>query len=95
MPHKSQRRRGKHSAQSKKRKSRLDSSVTVAQQQTTAQTYRPVSRPSVSAPSASVPAHIATPTATQYPYIVAELRRIGILAGIVLAILIVLASVLH
>lgn len=59
-----------------------------------AQTSQPVTPPRLSIPSVSAPTPKAAPTTAQYQYITAELRRIGILAGIVLAILIVLALVL-
>jgi len=91
MPGKSQR---KHLSQSKKRKRRRGSSAIAVQQQPVSQTYEPVSQPVVSAPSASVLTPKATQIAAHYPYIVTELRRIGILAGIMLAILVVLALVL-
>jgi hypothetical protein len=92
MPGKSQR---KHLSQSKKRKKRRGSSAIAVQQQPVAQTYEPVSQPVVSAPSPSELTPKATPSVTtSYPYIVAELRRIGILAGIMLAVLVVLALVL-
>ena len=91
MPGKSRRR---HSSQSKKKKWQRGSSAIAAQRQTVAQTYKPVSQPEVLAPSASTRAPIAAQTAAHYPYVVAELRRIGILAGIILAILVVLALVL-
>jgi hypothetical protein len=92
MPGKSQR---KHISQSKKRKRKRGSSaIAVQQQQPVSQTYEPVSEPVVSAPPASEPALKAIETAAQYPYIVNELRRIGILTGIMLAILVVLALVL-
>ena len=94
MPGKSRHGKGRHSRQSKKRKSsrRLDlekqhSSAMAAQQQTLAQ-------PSEPAPLASVPTPVAKPVAIQYPYVAIELRRIGILAGIMLVILVVLALVL-
>ena len=91
MPGKSQR---KHLPQSKKRKRRRDSSAIAAQQQPVSQTYEPVSQPVVSAPSPSVLTPKVTQTVARYPYIVTELQRIGILAGIMLAILVVLALVL-
>ncbi len=93
MPSKSQRGRSKRLSQSKKRRERQSSSARVAQQ-TTAQTSKPVSHSGVSTPSASAPARVVTVTAARYPYIVTELRRIGILAGIMLIILVVLALVL-
>lgn len=91
MPGKPQR---KHLSQSKKRKRRRGSSAIAVQQQPVSQTYEPVSEPVVSAPSVSELAPKAIQTAAHYPYIVNELRRIGILAGIMLAILVVLAVVL-
>jgi hypothetical protein len=86
MPGKSRRSRGK--ARSKKRQGTL---ARVAEQHVV--TDMPVT-PTVPAPSISVPPPIATPTRARYPYVVTELRRIGILAGIMLAILVVLALVL-
>jgi len=94
MPGKSRHVRGKRSPQSKKRKSRQRFLATVAQQQVVAQTYEPVSRPGVPVPSASVPTPIAKLAAVRYPHISTELRTIGILAGIMLIILAVLALVL-
>jgi len=61
-----------------------------AQQQVVAQPEQPITPPKVSAPSAGVPA----PTLARYPHVVNELRRIGILAGIILVILVVLSFVL-
>lgn len=76
--------------QSKRRKIRQQSSANVAQQPVVTQTDKPVA----STPSAGMPTSRATPNTGRYPYVVAELRRIGILAGITLVILIVLALVL-
>jgi len=92
MPHKSQRRRGKHSAQSKKRKSRLDSSVTVAQQQAVAQDYKSISQ--APTPSAKVLTAKSILPPVQHPYITIELRRIALLAGIMLTVLVVLHFVI-
>lgn len=91
MPGKS---RQKHQSQSKKKKRRRGSSAIAAQEPAVSQIYEPVSEPVVSAPSASVVTPKAKQTTARYPYIVTELRRIGILAGITLAILVVLALVL-
>ena len=91
MPGKSRRGYPPRSKRGKGRRSRL---VTVAQQQAVAQSYKPVPRPEVSAPSVSVPTPMPTQTAVHYPYIVTELRTIGILAGVMLAILVILALVL-
>ena len=94
MPGKSRHRKGKHLPQSKKGKSRQRFSAPVAQQQAVAQTYEPVSRPGVPAPSVSVLTPVAKLAAARYPYIATELRTIGILAGIMLIILTILALVL-
>jgi len=94
MPGKSRRRRGKYSFQGKKKKGRPSRPTILTQQPAVAQTAEPVSSPSVSVPSASVPTPMAKPAAVQYPYIATELRTIGILAGIMLIVLIVLALVL-
>ena len=91
MPSKS--RRG-HPPRSKRGKGNWSRPVTVPQQQVVAQSYKPTPRPEVPAPSVSVPASVSTQTAVHYPYIVTELRTIGILAGAMLAILVVLALIL-
>jgi len=80
--------KSRHSRRSKKGKGRQVSSTVAAQQQAVTQTPKPA------APSASAPTPLATLTAVRYPYIVTELRRIGILAGIMLVILVVLALIL-
>ena len=92
MPGKSRHGRGKHLSRGKKRKGRRSPLAIAAQQQVATQTYKPVSQPEVSAPSAGVPT--PAPTTARYPYITTELRRIGILGGIMLAILVGLALVL-
>ncbi len=88
MPGKSRHGRGKRSFHGKKGKSRRSSPPIVTQQQLVSQTYKPV------APSVSAAAPMPAQTAAQYPHALTELRRIGILAGIMLAILVVLALVL-
>ncbi len=80
--------------QSKRRKSRQSFSATAAQQRAVAQTSKSVVSPPLSAPPVSVPTPMAKLSPARYPYIVAELRRFGILAGIMLVILIVLALVI-
>jgi len=92
MSGKSRHSRRKRFSQNKKRKGRQSSPGAVVPQQAGIQTDEPAAPAQVAAPSASAP--VPAPTAAQYPYILAELRRIGILAGIVLVILIVLALVL-
>ena len=83
------RRKKKHSLQSKKRRRQI-STVLTSQQPAVAQTYKPAAPPKVLAPSVKEP----TPTVAHYPQISSELRRIGMLAGILLVTLVVLALVL-
>ncbi|MFC2012858.1 hypothetical protein ACFLUE_01070 [Chloroflexota bacterium] len=45
-------------------------------------------------PSASKPVTAAAPPAVKYPFVAAEIRRIGILAGIMLITLVILSLVL-
>ena len=92
MPGKSRHGRKKHLPQGKKRKGRQSSPGAVASQQAEIQADKPAAPDQVAAPSAGTP--VPVPTAARYPYILAELRRIGILAGVVLVILIVLTIVL-
>lgn len=87
MPKKSRRVKA---LQSKRKKFRQQLSAAVAQPPVVTQTDKPVA----STPSAGMPTSRATPNTARYPYVVAELRRIGVLAGITLVILIVLALVL-
>ncbi len=95
MPGKSRRGRGKHSSQSKKGKSGLGHPTVPTQQPVVSQSQEPVRRPIVPAPSAKVPTSVAKPATIQYSNVATELRTIGILAGIMLTILIVLVLVLH
>ena len=62
-----------------------------SQQPAVAQTYKPVAPPKVTAPSVKEP----TPAVARYPQISNELRRIGMLAGIMVVTLVVLALVLR
>ncbi len=94
MPGKSRRDRRKHSFQGKKKKGRRSPPGVVAQWQTDIQIDRPVAPPSVAAPSVSTPAPMPVLTAVRHPYVLAELRRISILGGVILAILVVLVLVL-
>ena len=94
MPGKSRHGRRKHSFQGKKKKGRQSPPGVVAQRQADVQIDKPVASPRVAAPSASAPAPMPVLTAVRHPYILTELRRIGILAGVMLAILVVLVLVL-
>ncbi len=94
MPGKSRHDRRKRSFQGKKKKGRRSPPGVVAQRQADIQTDKPVAPPRVAAPLTSAPAPRSVLTAVRYPYILTELRRIGILAGIMLVILVVLVLVL-
>lgn len=93
MPNKSRHSKRKYSTPSKIGKEKHHSLGMTTGQPITAQTLMPAhlgkkdSRVSMATPSAK-------PTAEKYQYIIAEVRRIGILAGIIILILIVLALVL-
>jgi hypothetical protein len=91
MPGKS--RRGKHLPRGKRKKGRKGFSAQVAQPSAVGQAYEPAPQAGMIAPSTKVPTPRATVIAAQHPNIVAELRRIGILAGIILVILVVLALI--
>jgi len=88
MPGKSRRRRGRHLPRSKRRKGVL---APVAQPSAVTQGYESSAQAEVAVPRAKAP----TPRATvaQPPNVAAELRRIGIVAGITLAVLVVSALI--
>jgi len=83
MSSKSRNARGKRSSRSKKRKGGQRFSTAVNPQQAVTETPKPTPQPSTPIPKVKL-------VAAQYPYIVKELRTIGILAGIMLTILVVL-----
>ena len=97
MTGKSRRRKSKYSAQSKKRKGTPARPVASAQQPTATREYEPAepaASPELPVPVANIPTPTVKPGVVRYPYIATELRTIGILAGIMLIILIVLALIL-
>jgi hypothetical protein len=95
MSSKSRRKRGKHSFQAKKRKGRLTPAPIASQAPPAGEIRAPVaSPPPASAPPVSAPAARAAPATSGYPYVAGELRRIGILAAIMVAALIILSQVL-
>jgi hypothetical protein len=94
MSGKSRRSRAKRSYQGKKKKVRLSSANVAAQPPAAAQATESVMPPRVAAPPARVPTPAPKPAEFRYPFITTELRRIGILAGIMLVVLVVLAVVL-
>jgi hypothetical protein len=92
MPRKSRHIKGKY-PHSKKSKAKLRHGAMAPQQPAVGETPQPAATISMPSPS-SVPTPPTRLRTAQYPYITTELRRIGILAGIILVILIVLALVL-
>jgi hypothetical protein len=87
-------RRGKKFSQSQRRKNRLSQPAPIRQQPVTAQAVETVPGSRVPpAPLKTVSPAVKPVTAT-YPYVGRELMFIGILAGIILAIIIVLGFVL-
>lgn len=94
MTGKSRHRRGKHIVQAKKRKGRRPLSVLASQQKIVVQGDKTDVIPAeVTAPSPG--AVVTMPNIIGRQELVIELRRIGILAGIMLVILIILALVLR
>ena len=94
MPGKSRHGRKKSSFQGKKKKGRRSSPPVFAQRQALTEAREPVVSPKVIAPAAKPSTPVSVPSIVQYPHVLTELRRIGILAGIMLVILVVLALVL-
>lgn len=92
MPKKSWQGRRKQFARSKRKKQRR--SPAVVQQQTATSTPVAAVPPGVSVPVAGVSAPKVVHAVAQHPYVVGELKRISILAGAMIVILIVLALVL-
>ena len=95
MPGKSKHRKGKYLAKSKKGEGGVSHPALATQPPAATQAQRPepVSSPAMPVPLVSGPVQPVKP-AVQHPHIAAELLTIGILAGIMLTILVVLASVL-
>jgi len=93
MSGKSQRGRGRHVPRSKRRKGGKGFSAPVAQPSAVAQRHEPAPQPDMLVPSAKAPTPRATVAVAQHHNIAAELRRIGILAGTMLVILVVSALV--
>jgi len=90
MPGKSRHGKGKHPHHSKKSKAIRRQAGISLQQQATSVAPKPAA-PVESPPAPKAEAAIITP---RYPYVAGELKRIGILAGIMIVLLIVLSIVL-
>ena len=94
MPSKSRRKRSKQSFHGKKRKGKLTPVLKTTEPATASQTGTPADPPTVTAPPVSKPAPAPTPTAASYPYVTSELKRIGIIAAIMIVVLVILSRVL-
>jgi hypothetical protein len=93
MPGKPRHSQKKHLHQSKKSKAKQRQQSISPQQHLDSRT--PGQATAIETTSLSKPANLPAKTRTlQYPYIAGELRRISILAGIIIVILIILAIVL-
>ena len=93
MSGKSKHGKGKHLHRSKKNKAKYRHGAMAVPQPVAADSSIPAAT-TTAHPAPSAPAPPEKPVAVRHPYITTELRRIAILAGIILVILIVLAQVL-
>jgi hypothetical protein len=98
MSGKSRRGHAKHISQSKKKRSRVSHPTIAVQQPVAAAAAAAAPEPAVAAKVVAPVSKASTPTrkpsAISYPLVSVELRRIGILAGIMLVVLVVLSIVL-
>jgi hypothetical protein len=93
MSGKSRHRRGRYTVKSKKKQGKRSPPAMVAQQPADTQVEKDVvAPPELNAPSLNT--STVTPAIIKYPHLNSELRKIGILAGITLATLIILSLVL-
>ena len=92
MPSKSRNTKGKHPTRSRKAKAKQRQEALAARPVPAEKPAQPVE---AVAPPSSPPAAVRSkPSTVGYPYIIRELRRIGILAAGIFIILIILAIVL-
>ena len=92
MPSKSRRKRGKQSFHGRKGRRQAPLPTTTPQPAATP-THAPEATPSpMTGPSQSTPTP-TVPAAARYPYVAGELKRIGIMAGIMVAVLVILSRV--
>jgi hypothetical protein len=86
------RRHGRYLPRSKRKKGKGFSPP--AQPPAASQSYEPEPKPEAVAPPVKAPAPRPTAPSVQTPYVTAELKMIGILSGIILAILIALVFIM-
>lgn len=88
MTGKSRRKQGKQSPSRKVRGQQRPAAVTQAP--AAPPPSKAITQPEATSPPAALPHQSAKPQTIQFPYITTELRTIGILAGIMLIVLIIL-----
>jgi hypothetical protein len=93
MPAKSKHGKGKHPHQSRRSKAIQRQASSAIKQSAVAETQLPTASIDIT-PVPKVRTESAIVKTMQYPFIVNELRRIGILAGIILVVLVILAIIL-
>ncbi len=94
MPGKTRRKRAKLSGQSKKKRARQNQLAAAARQPVATQAQKPVPPSDISVSPVTEPAPTVKVSVIRHPFIVSELRTIGILAAVMLVVLIVLGLVL-
>ena len=94
MPGKSKQSKGKHPHNSRKSKAIQRQSTVTTQRQAVTEASPVADTAAAGANITKAAGAPARAKAPQYPYIAGELRRIGILAAIILVVLIILAIVL-
>jgi hypothetical protein len=94
MSSRSRRKRGKQSFHGKKKKGKLTPVLRTAEPVTASQTDTPTSPPTVTTPPVSKPAPAPTPAVASYPYVTSDLKKIGIIAAILIAVLAILSRIL-
>jgi hypothetical protein len=94
MSSRSRRKRGKQSFHGKKKKGKLTPVLRTAESVTASQTDTPTSPPLVTTPPISKPAPAPTSAVASYPYVTSDLKKIGIIAAILIAVLAILSRVL-
>ena len=94
MPGKSRHGKGKHYSRKSKTMMRQETAPAVSPASATAPEAHRAMTPVISAPAPRAAVSIAKATGNPYPFIASELRRIGILAGVIIVILVVLSIIL-
>ena len=94
MTSKSRHKRGKQSLPSKKKRRKPIAVFTTAAEEIAPPTITPAASPPPTTPPLAAPKSKPASATANYPYVPGELKRIGIMAAIMLAALIILSRVL-